>query len=884
MAAAVLTIDINARLASLEQAVSKIPGIFGGASRKIETQLAGLNSQLLGFGRTALAAFGVPLGIAGLVTAIDSIREKTAEGERSLNQLNAVIKATGKSAGLTASDLEEIGKGIQGKSIFDDDAIRAAETALLRFRSVQGDTFRQAIALAPDVASALGVDLPTAAIALGKAMTDPEHGMKALKAAGLALSDQEKDLAARMIEVGDKAGAQKLVLDLLTKSVGGASEADNSGLYGASKRLGRSWDDLQKAMGRKIFADQGQGVEAFTSFLDRLIERLDNTKVKFTDLLQGWGSARVRSVTSGMIAELNSLGNALISPPSGRSGSRSASGRIGGITTPEDEEAAAARRAALQKEIDEAAYNRERDALKKRADDAAASYSAQFATLKTFLGAQSSALDFSYRQNELSDAAYYAKKRQAAEDAFQSEFALLQKEAAAQLALKQVDAKTGLPRFDQATIAAADARLDAIAQRMTQAEAGRDRAVQQANQEQSIGVKRLVNDYEALNVQLLALTGNTVAAANAGFALAHREDREKIAAGLTSPDADERARAAAAGENLDRLAKLTDLQARLNNATTQYSLTLDEVAISESLISSARESGALTELQSLSAISAAREGKLDQLRRELAAVQAIAAESGKREDIVHAEQLRARLAELAATGDLVAKKFNDIGSSNFSNLLQSLASGKNALDSIKDFSKSAAGDLTKVFADDLAQRAFGKDGIFSGFGSIFSKMFGGKETGAVALTGSATALTSSAGALTGAAGALSAAAGIGGASSAGSGLGGLFGLFGKGGSGFGGTDPNFPIGDSPYTGPSFGTYAVGTSYVPRNMFAKLHRGERVVTADQNRNWNQNAGRGRSMPSQAIVQNIYPPAGANYATLRQTAKRAFADAAREARRG
>lgn len=715
MAAAVLTIDINARLASLEQAVAKIPGIFSAGSGKVESAVKNLNKTVLDFSKTALVAFGVPIGAGELIAFVGTLKDKALESEHALNQLNAVIKATGQSAGLSKQDLGGLTEELTGKTIFDDDQIRAAETALLRFRTVQGDVFRDAIRLAPDVAAALGKDLPEAAIALGKALTDPEGGMKALKAAGLALSDQQKDLAARLIESGDKAGAQRIVLDELTKSVGGAAEADNSGLYGASKRLTRSWDDLLKTTGRKLFADNTKGIEETTGALERLNKLATEMKLNLSDL-----SSKPFAFAGAAVDVVKRILNIGEPPPR-----REVSGRISGVNDADAAAADAAREARIKQREDQA-YNDQQSALKRLADGAASYYRGEFDVLKTSLDAKQSALDFGYQRNLISSASYYSDERKLANDNLQATGRYIREQQDAQEALLKAPSTTRDQRYE------IEQKLFALSGQNDAARAERTKRLQVLDQQELLAAEKLSDQYASLNIQLLEITGNTVGAAAASFALAHKEDFRRTNTELGSTDPVARARAAEASANLSALNAETVRQAELTKATRDYTAVLDLLNLASNRLSVDQAAGNITELDALNKRSELNRAMLPLLQAQADAAERLAATSKDPAVLIAAIRLKEEVYAISQQTDLLADKFRGTLTDSFTSALDKFAQGGTKLsDIIKGLEQDLIRGIGHTASQNISETLFKKGGLLGDLPGGLSQLFGGGSKGGV---------------------------------------------------------------------------------------------------------------------------------------------------------
>src|SRR3972149_5101449 len=138
--------------------------------------LKGVDSGVLGVGKN-FKAFGAILGGLGvgavlgtLAAGLRAVFRETSEAERIEGKLNAVLKATGGAAGLTAVKLNDMADALARTTEFDDEALKEAMTVLLTFPKVGSQVFGSAISLATDLSVVMGGDLSGAARAVGKAL------------------------------------------------------------------------------------------------------------------------------------------------------------------------------------------------------------------------------------------------------------------------------------------------------------------------------------------------------------------------------------------------------------------------------------------------------------------------------------------------------------------------------------------------------------------------------------------------------------------------------------------------------------------------------------------------------------------------------------------
>lgn len=190
------------------------------------------------------AAFGGLAAATGLTLLGAKFLKETIDAQNAMAQLEARVKSTGGVAGLTVTQLDELSHALQDVTTYSHGAVAGAETMLLTFSKIKGDTFGRATKDVLDLAQAMGGDLQGAAIQVGKALQDPEQGLLALRRSGVSFSQAQIDLIKALFDSGKEAQAQAIILQELEKEFGGAAEAARSTLGGALKYLENQFDDL----------------------------------------------------------------------------------------------------------------------------------------------------------------------------------------------------------------------------------------------------------------------------------------------------------------------------------------------------------------------------------------------------------------------------------------------------------------------------------------------------------------------------------------------------------------------------------------------------------------------------------------------------------------
>ncbi|MHA7275369.1 phage tail protein [Arthrobacter sp. Hz1] len=241
----------------------------------------GLKGVFGGVGKLAAGAFAVTglIGLgAGLGSFVGGALEDLKRVEIVNTQTSATIKSTGGAAGVSAKQVSDLATSLEGLTATEAETIQQGANTLLTFTNIKNaagegnDVFDQATVALTDYSRAMGVDMQGAAIQVGKALNDPVKGVTALGKAGVQFTDQQRDMIDAMVEAGDTAGAQKIILGELNTQFGGSAAAYAGTTAGKIELLGHAWGNLGETLLGAVAPALGQFADLGTEAIKWVTE------------------------------------------------------------------------------------------------------------------------------------------------------------------------------------------------------------------------------------------------------------------------------------------------------------------------------------------------------------------------------------------------------------------------------------------------------------------------------------------------------------------------------------------------------------------------------------------------------------------------------------
>jgi hypothetical protein len=224
------------------------------------------------------AAVIVAAGRAAKAFAVDIIAAGR-DNVRVAKLTEAAIKSTGGAANVSAKQVGQLANKLSAMSGVAASSLQPSQSLLLTFTNIRNvgvdKIFDQAATAAVDMTAALNngevttSGLKSSTIQLGKALNDPIKGVTALQRVGVSFTKGQREQIAAMVEAGDVAGAQKLILAELSKEFGGAAKAAAD----PAQRARAVWENFKGTLGERFLPVLAKLADVFATKVQPVLEQ-----------------------------------------------------------------------------------------------------------------------------------------------------------------------------------------------------------------------------------------------------------------------------------------------------------------------------------------------------------------------------------------------------------------------------------------------------------------------------------------------------------------------------------------------------------------------------------------------------------------------------------
>lgn len=262
------------------------------APAKLETATARLHDMDAAYGKAKTHTESATLALKRQREEVALLSGLVAEGANRYGESNSVVAAmsghwdkVSNSTQVSRQTILDLADSIQKTTKFADDDVIAASNMMLTFTAIGKDVFPDTIKAALDMSQALGQDVKSSAMQLGKALNSPVEGVSALQRVGVKLTDAQKKQVEAFMKVNDIASAQKVILKELQTEFGGSAEAAGNTFSGKMAILGHAIDDVKQKIGDAL-------LPVLSTMATKLSETLGSPIVQkgIDDLAKGIGA------------------------------------------------------------------------------------------------------------------------------------------------------------------------------------------------------------------------------------------------------------------------------------------------------------------------------------------------------------------------------------------------------------------------------------------------------------------------------------------------------------------------------------------------------------------------------------------------------------------
>ena len=274
-----LKIKLEAETAKFTEEINKAKKSLDGFGKTH----GGINLTKIAIGGLATAALAATGAVVSFVSSLGDGIKIYEETERYMARTEAQLRATGAAVGFSSSQLDEFARSVAMNTLASTDGVRQAMSVMMTFKSVTGESFKEAIKLSQDLAETFGTDISSEARNLGRALENPADAISILKRKGIELTSEQQNLINSFVETGDKAKAQEVIFKALQERVGGTGEGSaKATLSGSLDTLGQATDQLKEQ-----FAE----TTGITKFFKGAVDSLSTAFINLTKAMKGVDTA-----------------------------------------------------------------------------------------------------------------------------------------------------------------------------------------------------------------------------------------------------------------------------------------------------------------------------------------------------------------------------------------------------------------------------------------------------------------------------------------------------------------------------------------------------------------------------------------------------------------
>jgi hypothetical protein len=227
--------------------LKKAGGNLAGVESRL-SKIGGIARQGIGTAAANIAKLGVVAGGA-LALGVHQGLESLAQLESGISAVDGALENAGLQGQLTGKQVAQWANEIEAATgaAFDDKDIVQATSGLIRYGHVAPGSLRPAMQVMTDLAAKTG-DVGSAGELMAKALAAPEKAAGKLARVGVILTSEQQAQIKAMVEAGDTAGAQALLLDQLAKATRGAAQASQGPYQRALSTLKDTFEDVERAL------------------------------------------------------------------------------------------------------------------------------------------------------------------------------------------------------------------------------------------------------------------------------------------------------------------------------------------------------------------------------------------------------------------------------------------------------------------------------------------------------------------------------------------------------------------------------------------------------------------------------------------------------------